>query len=55
MCTIKEKCWILGLERVGLPVPVPVVDGSVLVASIGATVAAATGVTVLKIGFCVKK
>lgn len=33
-------------------VPVVVVNGMVLVASIGATVAAATGVTVLKIGFC---
>lgn len=28
------------------------VDGTVLVATIGATVAAATGVTGLKIGFC---
>lgn len=35
-----------------LLVPVVVVDGTVLVASMGATVAAATGVTVLKIGFC---
>lgn len=32
-------------------VPVVVVDGTVLVAKRGATVAAATGVTVLKIGF----
>lgn len=30
-----------------------VVDGTVLVATIGATVAAATGVTVLKMGFCI--
>ena len=29
-----------------------VVDGTLLVATIGATVAAATGVTVLKMGFC---
>lgn len=32
-------------------VPIVVVDGTVLVATIGATVAAATGVTGLKIGF----
>lgn len=32
--------------------PMEVVDGIVLVATIGATVAAATGVTVLKIDFC---
>lgn len=32
--------------------PAVVVDGTVLVARMGATVAAATGVTVLKIGFC---
>lgn len=34
------------------PVPIVVVDGTVLVATIGATVAAATGVTGLKMGFC---
>lgn len=38
-----------------LLVPVVVVDGTVLVASMGATVAAAIGVTVLKIGFCKKQ
>lgn len=34
------------------PVPIVVVDGTVLVATMGATVAAATGVTGLKMGFC---
>lgn len=38
-----------------LLVPVVAVDGTVLVASMGATVAAATGVMVLKIGFCKKR
>lgn len=33
-------------------VPVVVADGTVLAAKIGATVAAATGLTVLKIDFC---
>lgn len=33
-------------------IPIVVVDGTVLVATIGATVAAATGVTGLKMGFC---
>lgn len=33
-------------------IPSVVVDGTVLVATIGATVAAATGVTGLKMGFC---
>lgn len=32
--------------------PIVVVDGTVLVATMGATVAAATGVTGLKMGFC---
>lgn len=36
-------------------IPIVVVDGTVLVATIGATVAAATGVTVLKMGFCWRK
>lgn len=35
--------------------PIAVVDGTVLVATIGATVAAATGVTVLKMGFCLEQ
>lgn len=34
------------------PGPIVVVEGTVFVATIGATVAAATGVTGLKIGFC---
>lgn len=34
------------------PRPIVVVEGTVFVATIGATVAAATGVTGLKIGFC---
>lgn len=34
------------------PLPIVVVEGTVFVATIGATVAAATGVTGLKIGFC---
>lgn len=42
------KCW-------GTKLPVVVAEVAVLVAKIGATVAAATGVTVLKIGFCRKK
>lgn len=33
--------------------PVAVVEGTVFVATMGATVAAATGVTVLKMDFCV--
>ena len=37
------------------PIPIAVVDGTVLVATIGATVAAATGVTVLKMGFCLEQ
>lgn len=36
----------------GKKLPVVVAEGALLVAKIGATVAAATGVTVLKIGFC---
>lgn len=32
--------------------PIVVVDGTVFVATMGATVAAATGVTGLKMGFC---
>lgn len=37
------------------PAPIVVVEGTVFVATIGATVAAATGVTGLKIGFCGKQ
>lgn len=39
----------------GKILPVVVAEGALLVAKIGATVAAATGVTVLKIGFCRQK
>lgn len=42
------------MEQFEAIIPIVVVDGTV-VATIGATVAAATGVTVLKIGFCKQK
>lgn len=45
MKTIKLACRVI-------EIPIVVVDGTVLVATIGATVAAATGATELKIGFC---
>lgn len=35
-----------------MAIPIDVVDGTVLVATIGATVAATTGVAVLNMGFC---
>lgn len=51
---ISESFCVNGLKNLN-SVPVVVVDGTVLVAKMGATVAAATGVTGLKIDFYKQK
>lgn len=48
-------CSLLNIDLQNNSIPIVVVDGTVFVATIGATVAAATGVTVLKIDFCENK